>query len=168
MLSILVMLAIYLSRAKYLTVAIQDSTGLIHQHSLWYSVLHDLSHDIIIGLIDLIGPYFNLFADSIHNSRHVMATGFLDDQLLALNTQIQQVSTQQTPDQVAQSIHFLDQQRETYQLSKSKICDSTDTIVNSVALEDESATDLLSSLTHGTVFAGDQQLDWYSNGSVIR
>lgn len=146
----------------YLTVAIQDSTGLIHQHSLWYSVLHDLSHDIIIGLIDLIGPYFNLFADSIHNSRHVMATRFLGDQLLALTTQIQEVSTQRTPDQVAQSIQFLDQQRETYQLSKSQICDSTDTIVNSVALEDGSATDLLSNLTHGTVFADDRVENRYT------
>ena len=81
----------------YLTVAIQDSTGLIHQHSLWYSVLHDLSHDIIIGLIDLIGPYFNLFADSIHTSRHVMATRFLGNQLLALTTQIQEVNIQRTP-----------------------------------------------------------------------
>jgi hypothetical protein len=91
-----------------------------------------------------------------------MATRFLGNQLLALTTQIQEVSTQRTPDQVAQSIQLLDKQREIYQLSKSKICDSTDTIINSIALEDGSATDLLSSLTHGTVFADDRVENSYT------
>jgi hypothetical protein len=49
-----------------LTVGILDSTNNIHQHTLWYSVLDVLSHDIIIGLVDLIGPFYELFADSQH------------------------------------------------------------------------------------------------------
>ena len=36
--------------------------GTSHVHPLLYSVLDDLSHDLIIGLIDLIGPYYDLFA----------------------------------------------------------------------------------------------------------
>jgi hypothetical protein len=33
-----------------LTIAITDSQGYTHQHNLWFSVLSDLSHDLIIGL----------------------------------------------------------------------------------------------------------------------
>ena len=62
-------LAIHLE--LFLTVAIADSTGHTHQHSLWYSVLDVLSHDLIIGLVDLIGPYYDLFADSVLSSRHL-------------------------------------------------------------------------------------------------
>ena len=48
-----------------LTVSFQDNNGYSHAHNVWYSVLDVLSHEIIIGLIDLIGPYYDLFEDSI-------------------------------------------------------------------------------------------------------
>ena len=48
-----------------LTVGILDSSNNNHQHLLWYSVLDVLSHDIIIGLVDLIGPFYDLFAHSV-------------------------------------------------------------------------------------------------------
>ena len=53
-----------------LTLAIPDSLSHIHAHSLYYSVLDVLSHDAIIGLVDLIGPYYDLFEDSILSSRN--------------------------------------------------------------------------------------------------
>ena len=43
-----------------LTIAIPDSLGHIHAHSLYHSVLDVLSHDAIIGLVDLMGPYYDL------------------------------------------------------------------------------------------------------------
>jgi hypothetical protein len=52
-----------------LTVSILDSTGHLHTHTLWYTVLDDLSHDIIIGLMDLIGPFYTLFETSVALSR---------------------------------------------------------------------------------------------------
>ena len=53
-----------------LSVVFLDSTGISHVHPLWYSVLDDLSHDLIIGLVDLIGPYYDLFADAVNVARH--------------------------------------------------------------------------------------------------
>ena len=37
----------------------RSSTGQTHEHSLWCSVLDVLSHDLIIDLVDLIGPYYD-------------------------------------------------------------------------------------------------------------
>jgi hypothetical protein len=140
----------------FLTVAILDSSGLVHEHSLWYSVLDDLSHDIIIGLIDLIGPYFNLFADAINNSCHVVASRSLGNQLVAFTTHVHDVSTQQSKHQIAHSVKLLAKQQRRYELSKSHICDSADTVVNIIALDDGSTTDLLTNTMHGTVFADDR------------
>ena len=36
-----------------LTISILDSKGQCHSHPLWYSVLDVLSHEVIIGLVDL-------------------------------------------------------------------------------------------------------------------
>jgi RNase H-like domain found in reverse transcriptase/Chromo (CHRromatin Organisation MOdifier) domain len=52
-----------------LQTSIADSTGLTHSRNLWYSVLPELSHDVIIGLVDLIGPYYDLFEDAVQHSR---------------------------------------------------------------------------------------------------
>jgi hypothetical protein len=52
-----------------LSVNFHDSTGTFHIHQIWYSVLDDLSHDLIIGLVDLMGPYYDLFADAVLTSR---------------------------------------------------------------------------------------------------
>ena len=64
-----------------LTVDILDSTNNNHQHLLWYSVLDVLSHDIIIGLVDLIGPFYDLFADSVLTSRQLLITNDLGTNL---------------------------------------------------------------------------------------
>ena len=52
-----------------LKISLHDSFGNNHTHTLWYSVLDDLSHDIIIGLIDLVGPFYDIFADAVASSR---------------------------------------------------------------------------------------------------
>lgn len=67
-----------------LDVSIIDSTGQTHVHRLWYSVLDGLSHDIIIGLIDLIGPFYPLFEISVASSRHISLTHDLGSHLSAL------------------------------------------------------------------------------------
>ena len=60
-----------------LTLTIPDSLGHIHAHSLYYSVLDVLSHDATIGLLDLIGPYYDLFEDSIVSSWKLGASNYL-------------------------------------------------------------------------------------------
>ena len=64
-----------------LTVSFQDTHGYSHAHNVWYSVLDVLSHDIIIGLIDLIGPYYDLFEDSITSSQHIATANQLGGHL---------------------------------------------------------------------------------------
>ena len=52
-----------------LTISIYDSKGQCHSHPLWYSLLDVLSHEVIIGLVDLIGPYYDFViycAISVH------------------------------------------------------------------------------------------------------
>jgi hypothetical protein len=67
-----------------LTISILDSQAVNHQHTLWFSVLEVLSHDIIIGLVDLIGPYYDLFADSVLTSRQVALDSDLGSHLSVL------------------------------------------------------------------------------------
>ena len=76
-----------------LTASIIDSKGYNHKHNLWYSVLNVLSHDIIIGLVDLIGPYYDLFEDSICTSRHFATSNHLDHNLPNITTDILALST---------------------------------------------------------------------------
>ena len=82
-----------------------------------------------------------------------MNTRHLGDHLVALTAQVQEISSQKTPLHIARSLKSLDNQHRTYQLSKSRICDSAHTVVNRVVLDDGSVTDLLSNPIHGTVFA---------------
>ena len=97
-----------------LTVSILDSHGYSHAHSVWYSVLDVLSHDIIIGLIDLIGPYFDLFEDSITSARHIATANQLGDHLATITSQVQNTSkTNHTPT-IMRNATFLDQHKKAY------------------------------------------------------
>ena len=81
-----------------LTVSFQDTHGYSHAHNVWYSVLDVLSHDIIVGLIDLIGPYYDLFEDSTTSSRHIATANQLGGHLATVTSQIQSTSeTTHTP-----------------------------------------------------------------------
>ena len=76
-----------------LTLAIPDSLGHIHAHSLYYSVLDVLSHDAIIGLVDLIGPYYDLFEDSILSSRKLAASNSLITHIDDISTAVTAITT---------------------------------------------------------------------------
>ena len=123
-----------------LNTSITDSTGHIHSHHLWYSVLPNLSHDLIIGLVDLIGPYYDLFNDAVQHSRHLSNTHDLGDPLS--NT--------------VKSLHQADdiqRHKQSYHERKMHICESPSTSINLLALQDGSATTILSHQTLGSVYA---------------
>jgi hypothetical protein len=71
-----------------LNVSISDSKGITHTHLLWCSVLDQLSHDLIIGLVDLIGPFYDVFADAVSSSR-TSAINSIGATLHALGDQVQ-------------------------------------------------------------------------------
>ena len=105
-----------------LTVAIDDSAGNTHEHSLWYSVLDVLSHDLIIGLVDLIGPYYELFADSVLSSRHLAVATTLCTHLSSLTSTI--VSTTNNTTDLDQAAQSLADEHSLYNKRKHTICSS--------------------------------------------
>ena len=80
-----------------LTLAIPDSQGLHHQHLLWYSVLDVLSHDVIIGLIDLIGPYYDLFEDSVISSRKLATTISISNEVDSFTSEVNAFTSAMDP-----------------------------------------------------------------------
>ena len=136
-----------------LTVSFLDSNGYDHVHTVWYSVLDVLSHDIIIGLIDLIGPYYNLFEDSITSSRHIATANQLGDHLDTITSQLLNTSmTTHTPPIVRNAL-FLDQQQQAYCSRKKLICASSNTNIDLLALQDGSSAEILSHPLHGSVYS---------------
>jgi hypothetical protein len=133
-----------------LTIAITDSQGYTHQHNLWFSVLSDLSHDLIIGLIDLLGPYYDLFADSVQTSRKLTTTTDLDDHLTSLTLEVQSIPTTLETSHI---LHSITHHHNAYQQRKQDICDSLHTTIHLVALQDGSAVELLSHPSYGNVYA---------------
>jgi hypothetical protein len=120
--------------------SIEDSQGHLHNNHLWYSVLPNLSHDLIIGLVDLIGPYYDLFNDAVLHSRHLSTTRDLGDPLSAHFK-----STLDDKD--------IQQLKQHYNERKRNICQSPSTSINVLALQDGSATTILSHRKLGSVFA---------------
>ena len=123
-----------------LNTSIADSTGQVHTHHLWYSVLPSLSHDLIIGLVDLIGPYYDLFNDAVQHSRHLSNTRDLDDPFSNTNTSLLHVNS-------------ISEHKKVYNDRKKLICQSPSTSINQLALQDGSATTVLSHHTLGSVYA---------------
>jgi hypothetical protein len=97
-----------------LTVGIMDSTNNVHQHTLWYSVLDVLSHDIIIGLVDLIGPFYDLFADSVTMSRQLSLTSDLGTHLVDLTVAVQTLHSERNPQDIVRATHSLQEHNATY------------------------------------------------------
>ena len=93
-----------------LTISILDSKGQCHSHPLWYSVLDVLSHEVIIGLVDLIGPYYDLFEDSIIASRKLALTTLLSNDLDSLTDQVNSFCqlTQQSAPSITENTQRLD------------------------------------------------------------
>jgi RNase H-like domain found in reverse transcriptase len=136
-----------------LRVGIIDSTNNIHQHALWYSVLDVLSHDIIIGLVDLIGPFYELFADSVTTSRQLSLTSDLGTHLVDLTVTVQTLHSERNPQDIVRATHSLQQQNATYLDRKSRMCNSTKTHIQLLALQDGTTADVLTHPRLGHVFA---------------
>ena len=105
-----------------LTVAIADSTGQTHEHSLWYSVLDVLSHDLIIGLVDLIGPYYDLFADSVLSSHHLAVATDLSNHLSSLTATVATLATTNNSIDILRNARYLHDEQHSYSQRKRAIC----------------------------------------------
>ena len=107
-----------------LTLAIPDSLRNIHAHSLYYSMLYFLSHDAILGLVDLIGPYYDLFEDSILFSRKLAASNFLITYIDDISTAVTAITTS-VPQQHQLDLSSLVQHKQNYRDRKISICPSS-------------------------------------------
>ena len=136
--------------------SILDSQKVPHTHTLWYSVLPTLSHDIIIGLVDLIGPYYEIFEDALHQSRTVSINHDLGYHIPVLTDEVKQLSMHFSSDKHQQQVQLLRHKKQNYVQRKTHICASSATTINTLALQDGSATNILSNPTHGTVYADDR------------
>lgn len=135
-----------------LLVCLTDSSGNDHAHILWYSVLEDLSHDLIIGLVDLVGPFYDVFADAIASSRK-SAIGAIGTNLHALTATIRESLPCAHLGNTIRTAHNLSSHSRSYDLRKRAICTSSNTDIYAVALHDGSSTDVLSHPRHGLVYA---------------
>jgi hypothetical protein len=136
-----------------LTVGILDSSSNNHQHCLWYSVLDVLSHDIIIGLVDLIGPFYDLFADSVTESRELSLTNDLETHLKELTMEIQVLHSHCNPEDIERATRSLQHNSAAYHTRKNMICNSVSTRIELLALQDGTTTDILTHPRLGHVFA---------------
>jgi hypothetical protein len=114
-----------------------------------------LSHDIIIGLIDLIGPYYELFFDTVTTARQLSHTVDLGNNFLSIMSSIDNIRQHKIPNSrtlIRQAQSLLSDQS-SYRTRKQRICDSTTTDIRLIALTDGSLADILTHPTHGSVFA---------------
>lgn len=138
-----------------LAISFTDSHQHVHCHTLWYSVVDSLSHDIIIGLIDLIGPYYDLFSDTVNTARQISHTQDLGNNFLSIMSSIDtgRQKTPLNPRTLIKQIECLVTNQSTYHTRKRHICRSNATDIRHVALTDGSVTDILTHPSHGSVFA---------------
>jgi hypothetical protein len=139
-----------------LTINIVDSTGQSHQHELMYSVLENLSHDIIIGLVDLIGPFFDLFFDAVQSSRALSMTRELCSTLAALTDEVLIHFDQNVPSNILLTSAKVDKHQNTYKGRKKDILKSVKTSIQPLALQDGSIADVLSHPQLGQAYAGEK------------
>ena len=150
-----------------LTVGILDSTNNNHQHFLWYSVLDVLSHDIIIGLVDLIGPFYDLFADSVLMSRQLLISNDLGTNLTEATKAINKLRLQHSQEDVLQAKQKLQVCSADYLERKNVMCNSASTHIHLLALEDGTVTNVLAHPRLGHVFADDRVENQYTMLSAL-
>ena len=143
-----------------LTVSISDSHGQLHTHQLWCSVLDQLSHDLIIGLVDLIGPFYDVFADAVTSSRN-SAISSIGATLNAFTDQVQCTSLQDLQNQLSIARNVTNDTN-MYHQKKLAICSSNLTNIHTVALQDGSNADILSHPIYGTAYADHRVESHYS------
>jgi hypothetical protein len=147
-----------------LDISIVDSTGHKHLHRLWYSVLEGLSHDIIIGLIDLIGPFYPLFETSVASSRKFSLTSDLGSHLSDLTaTVVELISTNISSDIMQQTATGIIAEHNNYTARKSNICSDPRSTITSIALEDGTTVETLRHPLYGAVFADHRVEERYSS-----
>ena len=114
-----------ISKEVRLSAAFLDSTNTSYFHPIWYSVLEELSHDLIIDLVDVIGPYYDLLADAVHASRctSVHSTDLL--QIDTLTDTVQNIATERIPKDIIRVACSLNSQRNKYAHRKIAICNSS-------------------------------------------
>jgi hypothetical protein len=145
-----------------LTIRFRDSKGVSHQHTLLYCVLDGLSHDVIIGLIDLLGVYYDLFEDSVTASRALSLTTALSNQLLSLTSEVQQLTASPIPSQSLRTTRHLTQHHQHYHDTKMNMCSSSRTVIQPLVLQDGSCADVLLHPRHGVAFA-DNRVELFFN-----
>ena len=129
---------------------------------MWYSVLDNLSHDLIIGLVDLIGPYYDLFEDAVLTSRNLSATKELGSHLTSLTDKVQSVASHTPNSQHHQhTVESMSAHHRQYTGRKRSICTSPSTTVQLIALQDGSSTDILLHPTYGPVYADNRVENYY-------
>ena len=120
--------------------SIFDSRKVPHSHTLWYSVLPTLSHDIIIGLIDLIGPYYDIFEDALHQSRIISINYDLGSHIPSLTDKVKHLSMYRSSDGLQQQVKQLRQEKTNYEQRKTHICASSTTKISTLAMQDGSVS----------------------------
>ena len=137
-----------------LTFAIPDSLGHKPAHSLYYSVLDVLSRDAIIGLVNLIGLYYDLFEDSILSSRKLAASNSLITHIDDISAAVTAITTS-VPEQHQLDLSSLVQHKQDYHDRKMSICSSSLTTFDYLVLQDGSSVQVLYHPTYDTVYVDD-------------
>ena len=150
----------------YLNVSISDSKGITHTHLLWCSVLDQLSHDLIIGLVDLIGPFYDVFADAVTSSR-TSAINSIGATLHALEDKVQCTSKHTDLQLMICTATSVNDNAQQYQKIKKAICSSNLTDIHTVALQDGSTTDILSHPTYGSAYADNRVENFHSTLTTL-
>jgi hypothetical protein len=142
-----------ISKEVRLSAAFLDSTNTSHIHPIWYSVLDELSHDLIIGLVDLIGPYYDLFADAVITSRRTYVHGSDLLQIDTLTDTVRNIATDRIPKDVIRIARSLNSQRNNYAHRKTAICNSSLTNVIHSPYDDGTVAEILTHPRYGAVYA---------------
>ena len=136
-----------------LSVVFLDSANTSHIHPIWYSVLGELSHDLIIGLVDLTGPYYDLFADAFLASRRIAVHGTDLLQIDTLTDTVRNIATDRIPKVVISIARSLNSQRNNYAHRKTAICNSSLTNVIHAPYDDGTVAEILTHPRYGVVYA---------------
>ena len=126
-----------------------------------------MSHDIIIGLVDLIGPFYDLFADSVLTSRQLLITNDLGTNLTEATTAIEKLRLRHNHNDILQATQKLQECSANYLERKNMMCKSANTHIHLLALEDGTVTDILAHPRLGHVFADDRVETQYSMLSAL-
>ena len=111
---------------------------------------------MIIGFIDLIGPHYDLFGDSVNSSRKLATTISISNEVDLFTSEVNAFTSATDPNTNLSHRITIDRifaREKTYLQQKQTICASAYTTIDLLALQDGTSAETLSNPTHGTVFA---------------